>query len=61
MSGFNGEISVDWTNPSGTEVIGSWNTVVQIPHGESVANYEAVIDNGRVKPFPRALDPLVAW
>ena len=34
VSNFNGPISVEWTNPSGTEVIGSWNTSVGVvDHG----------------------------
>jgi hypothetical protein len=66
VSNFNGPISVEWTNQSGTEVIGSWNTSVGvIVHGGSateVTNYEGVIENGTIKPFPsRVTDPKVAW
>ena len=61
VSGFNGPISVDWTNPAGTEVIGSWNTVVPVPGGENVTNYEAVIENGDFKPFPRPQSLVVGW
>jgi hypothetical protein len=59
--GFNGPISVDWTNPAGTEVIGSWNPAHSVPGGESVANYNAVIENGQVKPFPRPINLVAAW
>ena len=65
VSSFNGPISVDWTNPSGTEVIGSWNPAVEVlRHGEpatEVTNYEGVIGSRKVKPFPRVPDPLVFW
>jgi hypothetical protein len=63
VSGFNGPISVDWANPAGTEVIGSWNPVVPVPGGESVANYAAVIQHGTVKQIPRVPGPPqdVAW
>ena len=62
MSSFNGSISVEWTNQSGTKVIGSWNPTVELPrNGEEVTNYEGVIENGKVKPFPRILRPMVAW
>ena len=62
VSSFNGSISVEWTNPSGTKVIGSWNPAVELPrNGEEVTNYEGVIENGKVKPFPRILRPMVAW
>jgi hypothetical protein len=65
VSGFNGKISVDWTNASGTEVIGSWNPSVQVvDHGETateVTNYTGVIGNGKVKTFPTVFGPGVAW
>jgi hypothetical protein len=65
VSGFSGKISVDWTNPSGTEVIGSWNTAVQVvDHGESateVTNYTGVIGNSEVRTFPRIPGHMVAW
>ena len=58
---FNGSISAEWANPSGTKVIGSWNPAVELPqHGEEVTNYEGVIENGKVKPFPWAGGGLVA-
>jgi len=53
------------TNPSGTEVIGSWNTSVGVVvHGgpaTEVTNYSGVIGNGKVKPFPRVPGPAVTW
>jgi hypothetical protein len=62
VSGFNGQISVDWTNPYGTEVIGSWNTsVAAAGQGEEVTNYQGVIGNGQVKPFSPVFGPWVAW
>jgi hypothetical protein len=61
VSGFNGPISVDWTNPDGTAVIGSWNAFVPMPGGGSVANYEAVVGNGKFNLFPRIPDFLVGW
>jgi hypothetical protein len=61
VSSFNGPISVDWTNPAGTEVIGSWNPQVQVAGGTKVTNYEAVIENGKFMPFPRPLDAAVGW
>jgi hypothetical protein len=65
VSNLNGGISVDWTNPSGTEVIGSWNTSAGVVvHGgpaTEVTNYSAVIGNGKVKPFPRLPGPAVTW
>lgn len=62
MSSFNGSISAEWANPPGTKVIGSWNPAVELPQdGEEVTNYEGVIENGKVKPFPRVPGPRVAW
>jgi hypothetical protein len=65
VSDFNGSISVDWTNPSGTKVIGSWSTsagvVVHGEPGTKVTNYSGVIENGEVKPFPRVPGPTVTW
>jgi hypothetical protein len=65
VSSFNGSISVDWTNPSGTEVIGSWNPAVEVVrHGEpatEVTNYAGVIGSGKVKPFRRVPAPIVVW
>jgi len=62
VSSFNGSISVEWANPSGTKVIGSWNPAIELPqHGEEITNYAGVTENGKVKPFPRVPGPLVAW
>lgn len=62
VTGFNGTVSVDWTNASGTEVIGSWNPSVPVAgNGDEVTNYTGVIGNGQVKPFPRVLGPEVTW
>jgi hypothetical protein len=63
VSGFNGPIEVDWANSSGTEMIVSWNTVAPVAGGESVANYQAVIENGKVKHMPHVPGPAsnVAW
>jgi hypothetical protein len=57
VSSFNGPISVDWTNPSGTEMIGSWNPAV----ATEVTNDEGVIGNGKVKPFRHVPGPIVVW
>jgi hypothetical protein len=56
VSNFSVSISVDWTNPSGTEAIGSWNTSVgvgvhSVPATE-VTNYAGVIANGKVHAVP---------
>lgn len=64
VSGFNSPTYVDWTNPAGTEVIGSWNPVVLMPGGRvQVANDEAVIQHGKVRPIPPVPGPplAVAW
>jgi hypothetical protein len=65
VSAFDGSISVDWTNPSGTEIIGHWDpTVITGPSdnpASTVTNDEAYIGNGRVKTFPNILDVSLAW
>jgi hypothetical protein len=65
VSNFNGPISVEWTNPSGTAVIGTWNTSVGVIRqggpATEVTNYEGVIENGKVKPFPGVAGPGVTW
>jgi len=61
VSNFNGSIAVEWANPSGTEVIGSWNTSVGVGQVTEVTNYEGVIESGKVKPFPRVAGPSVTW
>jgi hypothetical protein len=67
-TGLNGPIAVEWTNFSGTEVIGSWNPETALygknhqQIGNSVANYFAFIGGGTVREFPwvGALQ-LAAW
>ena len=55
VTSFNGQNAVEWTNSSGTEVIGSWNpeTVVYDKNsqqaGTSVTNYFAYIGGGTVR------------
>jgi hypothetical protein len=66
VSAFDGSISVDWTNPSGTEIIGAWNTtVITGPSDNPVsttANDEGYIGNGTVRTFPYILGgPALAW
>jgi hypothetical protein len=66
VSAFDGSIGVDWTNRSGTEIIGSWNTtVITGPSDNPVSattNYEGYIGNGTVKTFPYTLGGAdVAW
>ena len=65
VSGFNGPNRVDWTNSSGTEVIGAWNPqVVTYPMGNeetSVTNDEAFIGHGTVRPFTRVPGPVITW
>jgi hypothetical protein len=58
VNDFNGPIAVEWTNSSGTEVIGSWNpqTLVydktgQVSGGEVTNNF-AFIGGGKVSEFP---------
>ena len=54
----NGPVAVEWSNSSGTEVIGSWNpqTVLYDKTGQvsgsEVTNYFAFIGGGKVKEFP---------
>jgi hypothetical protein len=65
VSNFNGPVSVDWVNPSGTMVIGSWNTSAGVTRqgqpATEVVNYTGVIANGKVKPFPRRAFLPSAW
>lgn len=66
VSAFDGSISVDWTNPSGTEIIGTWNpTVITGPSdnpASTVTNDEGYIGNGTVKTFPYILGAIsLAW
>jgi len=58
VKGFNGPNAVEWTNSSGTEVIGSWNpeTVVYSKNFQgsatSVTNDFAFIGGGQIRTFP---------
>jgi hypothetical protein len=58
-------VSVDWTNPSGTEIIGSWNpNVDSVSNGEKVqtlTNFSGFIGHGTVRPFSAAFGADVAW
>jgi hypothetical protein len=66
VSAFDGSISVEWTNPSGTEIIGTWNpTVITGPSDNPLStttNDEGYIGNGTVKTFPYILGGVnLAW
>ncbi len=58
VTSFNGQNAVNWTNASGTEVIGSWNPQTPLYDknsqeiGNSVTNYFAYIGGGQVREFP---------
>jgi len=58
VKGFNGPNAVQWTNSSGTEVIGSWNPEVTVYSknfqgpATSVTNDFAFIGGGQVRSFP---------
>jgi hypothetical protein len=55
VTSFNGPNTVDWTNPAGTKVIGSWNPAVKVVRrGEpatSVTNDFAFLGEGTIRPF----------
>jgi len=59
VSVFDGPVSVTWANPSGTEVIGTWNpTVITGPADNPVStgtSDQAYIGNGTVRSFSNAL------
>jgi hypothetical protein len=73
VQGFNGPNSVDWTNSTGTEVVGSWNPeVITSSPGNtafngardvstSVTNNTAFIGAGQVRPFPWDHGEQVTW
>jgi hypothetical protein len=69
VSSLNGPVSVEWTNASGTEVIGQWNpTVVTFPGTShsiwTTTNYVGIIGRGTVRPFTaftNHVPPHVAW
>jgi hypothetical protein len=59
--------SVQWTNASGTEVIGMWSpTVITFPGSpnetSTTTNYIGIVGGGTVRPFTTLKDPdLAAW
>jgi hypothetical protein len=67
VSGFDGSVGVNWTNPSGTKVIGSWNpTVITGPSDNPVTTTThdaAYIGDGMVSAFSYLLGGYyqVAW
>jgi hypothetical protein len=58
-------VTVEWINPSGTEVLGTWNpSVVTFPGGvkdTSTTNFNALIGDGQVRTFTRIQPRLIAW
>jgi len=58
-------VSVDWANASGTELIGSWfSVVVTFPGGvksSSSTGFRGFVGAGTVRQFPRIHDPKVIW
>jgi hypothetical protein len=62
---FSGPNAVEWTNASGTEVIGAWNSGVQTAgSGGTVAsamNEHAYIGHGQIRPLPEPVRPFVTW
>ena len=58
-------LSVEWANPSGTEVIGSWNpSVDSVSDGakvQTVTNFTGFIGHGAVRSFGPVLGLDVAW
>jgi len=63
ITAFYGSITVDWTNPSGTEVIGSWEPWRVTGPGANVTySDDAVIGGGVVRQFPGGdIALFVAW
>jgi hypothetical protein len=63
ITAFYGSITVDWTNPSGTEVISSWEpSRVTGPNGSITYSDDAVIGGGVVRQFPSGgIALFVAW
>ena len=62
---FSGPNTVEWTDASGTEVIGSWSPGLQAAGPgktvTSVMNEHAYIGHGQTRPFPEPLRPFVTW
>jgi hypothetical protein len=58
-------VTVDWTNPSGTEIIGSWNpNVDSVSNGakvQTVTNFSGFIGHGTVRPFGPVFGAVMAW
>lgn len=65
VTSFNGPSTVDWTNASGTEVIGSWSPAVPVTRNGRPAtlmtNGHAYIGHGQVRPFPEFIGGFVTW
>ena len=63
ITAFSGSITVDWTNPSGTEVISSWApSRVTSPNSNVTYSDDAVIGGGVVRQFPSGgIALFVAW
>ena len=63
ITAFYGSITVDWTNPSGTEVIGSWEPWrLTGPSATVTYSDDAVIGGGVVRQFPSGgIALFVAW
>lgn len=58
-------VTVEWSNPSGTEIIGAWNpNVDSVDHGakvQTVTNFTGFIGHGKVRPFGPVFDVNVTW
>ncbi|MCW2935924.1 MAG: hypothetical protein JWM19_6886 [Actinomycetia bacterium] len=67
VSSLNPPTGVEWTNASGTEVIGEWNpTVITFPGGDktwTTSNYVGIVGGGTVRRFTAITDPdpSAAW
>jgi hypothetical protein len=53
--------SVEWTNPSGTEIIGTWNPTVVSAAGVTTTNFIGFIGHGTVRPFAPLPGPEAGW
>jgi hypothetical protein len=67
INSFNGNIGVEWSNQSGTELIGNWNPEQPVTNaagktiGGEVHNLNAFVGNGTVRQFPWATELEIAW
>jgi hypothetical protein len=62
ITSFYGGITVDWTNPSGTEVISSWEPSRVTGSTSVTYSDDAVIGGGVVRQFPSGgIALFVAW